>query len=457
MIHDVFEYGPGIPRYLGMWVVLTPVLVVALVRARVRPGAVLAVFLSTLPSLNRNPPSWFGFPLRWFVLIASSAYLVAWLVARVRAAPPTSSRNPPSEGGSARKSRWGVAALAALAALVGLTLALRTPLAWWDPGISQIGTSTERATHQLLDGRNPYPLPNPDADFGTYQYPAGTLLAHTPLVWAVPDTVAGEEHIGLRATLWLTDAAATALLTTAAGPLAGFVYAVHPTLVRESGLTVANDVLLALYVAAAAIALSRRRTLAAGVLAGLAISIKPAAVFAVPVLLAAVGWLPALVSVAVPALLQFPFLLWQSPGLHPFRGLLEPATRNEPLVVLRESTWYPLYRAVGHSDGLRSLIAFAGIAIAGIVALWAGRELRRRGMTLSRTAAALALPLLVSYALAGTPRTNYQDWYLTAFVVVVTLDRGGRGRRDYDSRSSQATLPPNSSGSSPGVSEQAAT
>ena len=455
MIHDVFEYGPGIPRYLGMWAVLTPVLVVALVRARVRPRAVLAVFLSTLPSLNRNPPSWFGFPLRWFVLTASSAYLVAWLVVRVRAhsaptPPPISSRNPPSAVGSARRDRWWVAAL------VALTLALRVPLAWWDPGISQIGTSTERATHQLLDGRNPYPLPNPDADFGTYQYPAGTLLAHTPLVWAVPDEVAGEEHIGLRATLWLTDAAATALLTTAAGPLAGFVYAVHPTLVRESGLTVANDVLLALFLAAAAIALSRRRTLAAGVLAGLAISIKPAAVLAVPVLLVAVGWLPALASVAVPAVLQFPFLLWQSPGLHPFRGLLEPATRNEPLVVLRGSTWYPLYRAVGHSDGVRSLIALAGSAVAGAVALWAGRELRRRGMTLSRAAAALALPLLVSYALAGTPRTNYQDWYVTAFVIVVALDRDDRRRR-YDSRSSQATLPPNSSGSDSGVAEHAAT
>jgi hypothetical protein len=444
MIHDIFEYGPGIPRYLGMWVVLTPVLAVALVRARVRPGAVLAVFLSTLPSLNRNPPSWFGFPLRWFVLTASSAYLVAWLVARVRESPRPAHQHVPARS-------------LTVAALVALTLALRVPLAWWDPGISQIGTSTERAAHQLLDGRNPYPLPNPDADFGTYQYPAGTLLAHTPLVWAVPDPVAGERHIGLRATLWSTDAAATALLTTAVGPLAGFVYAVHPTLVRESGLTVANDVLLALFVAAAAIALSRRRTIAAGVLAGLAISIKPAAVFVVPVLLVAVGWLPALVSVAVPALLQVPFLLWQSPGLHPFRGLLEPATRNEPLVVLRESTWYPLYRAVGHSDGVRSLVALAGIAIAGVVALWAGRELRRRGVTLSRAAAALALPLLVSYALAGTPRTNYQDWYLTAFVIAVALDRDGRARRDYDSRSSQATLPPNSSGSSSGVTEQAAT
>lgn len=450
MIRDVFEYGPGIPRYLGLWVVLVPVLVVALVRARVRPGAVLALFVSTLPSLNRNPPVWFGFPLRWFVLTASSLYLIVWLTAQVRRPPPpTFSRNRPSAGTSARKSRWGRPVV--VAALVALTLVVRVPLAWWDPGISQIGTSTERASNQLLDGRNPYPLPNPDADFGTYQYPAGTLLAHTPLVWLVPDHVAGEQHVGLRATLWLTDAVATALLTTAAGPLAGFVYAVHPTLVRESGQTVANDVLLALFITAAAIALSRKRTLAGAVLAGLAISVKPAAVLAVPVLLVAAGWLPTLVSVAVPALLQLPFLLWQSPGLHPFRGLLEPATRNESLVVLRESTWYPLYRAVGHGDTMRSITALVGVAVAGAVALWTGRELRRRGVTLSRAAAALALPLLVSYALAGTPRTNYQDWYLTAFVLVVALDV------DYRSRSSQATLPPNSSSSSPGVTRHAET
>jgi hypothetical protein len=440
MIHNVFEYGPGIPRYLGMWVVLVPVLVAALVRARTRPGAVLAMVLSTLPSLTRNPPVWFPFPLRWVVLTASAAYLAVWLVARVR--------DPHDDVRDARRTCPVV-----VAGLVVLALALRVPLAWWDPGISQIGTSTERAADQLLDGRNPYPLPNPDADFGTYQYPAGTLLAHTPLVAVVPDEVAGEEHVGLRSTLWLTDAVAVGVLAAAAGPLAGFAYAVHPTLVRESGLSVANDVLLALLVAGAAIALARRRRpMAAAVLAGLAISIKPAAVLVVPVLFVAAGWLPALVSAAVPVVLQLPFLVWQAPGLHPFKGLLEPATRNEPLLVLRESTWYPLYRLIGHGDAVRSAIALVGVVASGVIALWAGRELRRRGITVSRAAAAFALPLLVSYALAGTPRTNYQDWYLTAFVLVVALDR-------YRSRSSHERLPPNSSSAaspSPGASPHAA-
>lgn len=440
MIRNVLEYGPGIPRYLGMWVVLVPVLVVALVRARVRPGAVVAIVLSTLPSLTRNPPVWFPFPLRWVVLTASSLYLVAWLAARVR------DSDGRDEG--TRRARPAV-----VAGLVLVALAVRVPLAWWDPGISQIGTSTERAAKQLLDGRNPYPLPNPDADFGTYQYPAGTLLAHTPLVAAVPDEVAGEEHLGLRATLWVTDALAVTVLATAVGPLAGFVYAVHPTLVRESALTVANDVVLALLVAGAAIALARRRRpVVAAVLAGLAISIKPAAVLVVPVLFMAAGWVPALVSAAVPVVLQLPFLVWQSPGLHPFKGLLEPATRSEPLLVLRESTWYPLYRVVGHGDSVRSLVALVGIAMSGAVALWAGRELRRRGITVSRAAAAFALPLLVSYTLAGTPRTNYQDWYLTAFVIVVVLDR-------YRSRSNQDRLPPKSTsaaGESSGASPHAA-
>lgn len=425
----VFEYGGGIPRYLGMWLILTPLLLAVLWWARTRPGAVVAVALSTLPSLNRNPPVWFGFPFRWFVLTLGSVYLAAWLVARVRAAdarPEPAARPSP----------------VVIGALVVLALGIRVPLAWWDPGISQIATSTEIAVEQLLDGENPYPLPNPDADFGTYQYPAGTLLVHTPLIAAVPDEVAGERHVGLRATLWVTDAVAVAVLATAAGPLAGLAYALHPTLVRESGLTVANDVLLALLIAAAAIALARRRPLAAGVLAGLAIAIKPAALLAVPVLLAAVGWLPALVAVAVPVALQAPFVVWQSPGFEPFEGLLEPATRPEPLLVLRESTWYPLYRWVGHGDDVRSAVALAGILVAGLVALWAGHELRRRGLSLSRAAAAFALPLLVSYALAGTPRTNYQDWYLTAFVLVVALDY--RARRDHRTRAAGV------SGSRPG-------
>lgn len=434
---DVFEYGPGIPRYLGLWLVLTPLLVAGLWWARTRPGAIVAVVASTLPSLNRNPPFWFGFPLRWFVLTLAAVYLAAWLVARVRTPlSPAFGQFPARRPGQLAESRR---ARVVVGGLVVLALAVRVPLAWWDPGISQIGTSTEIAVEQLLDGDNPYPLPNPDADFGTYQYPAGTLLVHTPLIAAVPEEVAGEAHLGLRATAWLTDAVAVAVLASAVGPVAGFAYALHPTLVRESGLTVANDVLLALLVAATAIALSRRRLVAAGVLAGLAISVKPAALLAVPVLLAAIGWMPALLAIAVPVALQLPFLVWQSPGLEPFEGLLEPATRSEPLLVLRESTWYPLYRWIGHGDGVRSVVALAGVVVAGLVALWAGRELRRRGITLSRAAAALSLPLLLSYALAATPRTNYQDWYLAAFLVVVALDY--RSRLPPNSRSADSPAP----------------
>ena len=408
-MRTLFEYGPGIPRYLGMWLVLLPVLVIGLRRWRVRTDALVVVALTTLPSLSRNPPQWFGFPFRWVVLTASLVLLVAWTVARVR-----SPRTVDPKSGASRRAMVG---------LVALALALRVPLAWWDPGISQIGTSTEIAVEQLLDGRNPYPLPNPDADYGTYQYPAGTLLAHTPLVAAVPDEVAGEEHLGIRATLWLTDAAATALLATTVGAAAAFAYAVHPTLVRESGMSVANDVLLALLVLGAAIALTRRRPVAAGVLAGLAVSVKPAAVLALPVLLAAAGWVPALVGAAVPAVLQLPFAVWQSPGLDPLKGIAEPAARDEPLVVLRESVWYPLYSWLGHGDAIRTTLAVVGVGLGVAAALWAGRELRRRGVTVGRAAAAFSLPLLVSYALATVPRTNYQDWYLSAFVALVALSR----------------------------------
>ena len=47
--------------------------------------------------------------------------------------------------------------------------------------------------------------------------------------------------------------------------------------------------------------------------------------------------------------------------------------------------------------------------------------LARRGVTLSRTAAAFALPLFVAFAMASVQRTNYQDWYLTPFLLCVGL------------------------------------
>ena len=424
----IFTYGPGIPRYLGLWVVLLPVVVAGLAALRVPATTVVVVVLATLPSLSRNPPWWLGFPLRWFVMTAAAVAVAVWLVARLR--PSGADRAP---GGATTAPESGVDRRAA-AALVLLALCLRVPLAWWDPGISQIGTSTEIAAEQLLDGRNPYPLPNPDADYGTYQYPAGTLLAHAPLVALVPDSVLGERHLGIRATLWLAEALAVVFLAWAGaraghprgGLAAAFAYAAGPTLVRESGMSVANDLLLALLAAGAAVALARRRPLAAGALVGLAVAVKPAALVLVPLVLVAAGWRPAAAAVSVPAALQLPFLVWQGAGLRGRRALVEPATRAEELLVLRDSTWYPVYRWLGTGAGVRRAAAAAAVLVAAAAALWAGRQLRRHGPTLGRAAAAVALPLLVAYVLAPVPRTNYQDWYLTAFLLCAGLTARAR-------------------------------
>jgi len=414
---SIFTYDGGVPRYLGLWLVLTPVLAVGLAALGVRGHAVVAAVLATLPSLSRNPPSWFVPPLRSWVLGAAYLYLAIWLIARVRA------RDDVATAPRAVDRR-------AVLALVAVALALRVPLAWWDPGISQIGTSTELAAKQLLNGHNPYAEPNPLADYGTYQYPAGTLLLNTPAVAAVPRSVAGEEHIGIRLVLWLNEALAVVLLAWAgarfgrarAGLAAAFAYAVGPTLVRESGMTVANDLVMALLVTAAAVALASRRPTAARALIGLAIAVERSATLVLPILWLVAGPAAVALGVGVPVVLQLPFLVAGHPGLHEVRAIVEPATRRESLAILRaDSMWWPVYRAFGNGSGVLRAVALVGLAVAAAAAVWAGLELRRRGVTLSRTAAAFALPLFVAFAMASVQRTNYQDWYLTPFLLCVGL------------------------------------
>jgi len=206
-VHALFTYGAGVPRYLGLWLVLTPVLVAGLLAFGVRRGAVLAVALTTLPSLTRNPPQWLGPGFQYVMMAVLLVYVTAWLVTRLRAGAPAPVTGPAPAPAPVPWQK-GVA-------LVALALALRVPLAWWDPGISQIGTSTELADRQLLAGHNPYTRPNRFADAGTYQYPAGTLLLHAPAVALVPKKVAGEEHVGVRLVLWLTEVAAVVFLAWA--------------------------------------------------------------------------------------------------------------------------------------------------------------------------------------------------------------------------------------------------
>ncbi|MGH8901977.1 MAG: glycosyltransferase 87 family protein [Egibacteraceae bacterium] len=432
-MRDLLTYGPGIPRYLALWLPLMPLLGCAFAVGRARRAPAIAIALSTLPTfLIHNPPGW---PLaaRWAASTGILVTLLAWLMARLR------------DGGPADRAPGRVSWPAVLG-LVGVALVVRVPLAWLDPGIADIPRASETAARQLLTGTNPWTAPNPETVAGTYQYPAGSLLAHLPLVAVAPRELGGEPWVGARATLWVTEAAAVALLAWAGaraghprgGLIAAAAYALHPTLARDSGMTVANDLILALCATASAVALARRRPMLAAALAGLAVSVKPVAAVLLPLLLMAAGWRAALLAAAVPVVLQAPFLLLPSPGLHGVTAMLEPVGRIEPGSVLTYSIWAPLYRLLGPTPALLRIVGAAG-ALGGLAAgAWAGWRLRKGPHSAARVTAAYAVALLVPFLLAFIQRTNYQDWYLTPFLLCAGLaaepaltsgDAGDRLRR----------------------------
>jgi Glycosyltransferase family 87 len=415
-VRDLLTYGPGIPRYLALWLPLAPLLGCALAVGRARRVPALVIGLSTLPTfLIHNPPGW-PLAIRWAAMAGILAALLAWLAARLRDREPAD--RPPAT------LNWPI-----VLGLVGLALVVRVPLAWLDPGIADIPRASETAVRQLLDGVNPWMVPNPETVAGTYQYPAGSLLAHLPLVAVAPHELGNEPWIGARATLWLTEAAAVALLAWAGagaghprgGLIAAAAYALHPTLARDSGMTVANDLILALCATGSAVALARRRPMAAAALAGLAVSVKPVAVVLLPLLFVVAGWRAALLAAAIPVALQAPFLLFPSPGLHGISALLEPVGRIEPAPVLANSFWVPLYRLLGPTPALLRTVGVIG-AVGGLATgALAGWRLRKGPSTTTRIAAAYAATLLVSFLLAFVQRTNYQDWYLTPFLLCAGL------------------------------------
>lgn len=445
-VRDLLTYGPGIPRYLALWLPLAPLLGCALAVGRARRGAALAIGLSTLPTFLIHNAS--GLPLmaRWAAMAGILAALLAWLTARLR-------DGEPADRPAARVS-WPV-----VVGLIGVALAVRVPLAWLDPGIADIPRASETAARQLLMGANPWTAPNPETVVGTYQYPAGSLLAHLPIVAVAPHELGGERWIGARMTLWATEAAAVALLAWAGaraghprgGLIAAAAYALHPTLARDSGMTVANDLILALCATGSAVALARRRPMAAAVLAGLAVSVKPVAVVLIPLLLIAAGWRAALLAAAVPAVLQAPFLLLPSPGLHGIAAMLEPVGRVEPGPVLSYSIWAPLYQLLDPTPALLRTVGAAS-AVGGLATgAWIGWRLRRDPHTTARVTAAYAVALLVPFLFAFVQRTNYQDWYLTPFLLCAGLaaepaltsgnagDLPGRRTRAESGRNSIAT------------------
>ena len=79
-------------------------------------------------------------------------------------------------------------------------------------------------------------------------------------------------------------------------------------------------------------------------------------------------------------------------------------------------------RACASAAWLRSQVSRSGSPESNALASWwAGQWLRRRHADLGRTAAAVALPLLVSFSLAPVVHLNYEAWYLTVFVLSAGL------------------------------------
>jgi len=413
-VADLLTYGAGTPRYLALWVPLAPLLAVVLRRAGASWTVVAVALATTVPTLALHAPPVDVPPVLAVLAVGVSlAGVATWLVVRVGRDDDRARDAPTAEGPA-----WAAVAVAVLVVLL-----TRVPLAWLDPGISDIPRANELAVEQLLDGRNPWVEPNPESLVGTFQYPAGSVLAHLPFVAVVPAEAGGEAHLGARAALWATDVAVVVLLgvglaragRSRAGGLAALAYALHPTLVRESGLTVANDVIVAGAVAAAALALARRRPLLAAVAVGLAISVKPSAAALVPLVLLAAGWRAAAVAIVVPVALQLPFLLWPSPGLWGLAAMLEPAARASGDAMLERSLWAALSPT---SPGLLQLLTAVDVLVAAGVAAWAGWRVRG-SRDPGRTAAAVALPLLVLFLLSTRWQLNFQDWYLTSAVLAI--------------------------------------
>lgn len=432
-VADLLTYGPGIPRYLALWLPLVPVLALLLRRAGAPWSLVAVILSSTLPTfLLHNPPESVSPPWRVGLCAASLLVVGGWLVISLcRTSQVTKTGSTPLVPGHRALSgrQWGAVMLVALGAL-----AVRVPLAWLDPGIGDFATASEHAVRRLLEGVNPYTVENPFTTIGRYQYPAGTILWNIPLVATLPAELLGEAHFGARATLWATDVLAVVLLAwggarvgrARAGITAAAVYALHPTLVRESALVVANDVVLGVLIAAVAIALALNQPFVAAALTGFAISVKPSALVLIPVLLLVGGPAATVIAFALPGILQFPFLLWPTLGLHGLQAIAEPAARLDTDESLRQTAWLPLYVLAPPSASLLRALSLVNIALALFSAWWAASRLHGILRTWSdvdpsRIAAALALPMLVAFLLGTRWPTNFQSWYLVPFLWSIAL------------------------------------
>ncbi|MBC7679014.1 MAG: hypothetical protein H7233_08500, partial [Pseudorhodobacter sp.] len=124
--------------------------------------------------------------------------------------------------------------------------------------------------------------------------------------------------------------------------------------------------------------------------------------------------------------LQLPFLALPRPGLLGVSAIVGPAGRLVDASVLQGSLWWPLYEAVTPSAGLLRGLTLLGIAASFAAATWAGRRLRGRPGDAALAAAAVGLPLLVSFATATDWRLTFQDWYLPCLVAAAVLAPAAR-------------------------------
>lgn len=318
--------------------------------------------------------------------------------------------------------RRGDAAAAAL--LVGGQLL--TLLASPHPHID-VFTITTSALDHLAAGRNPYPQAYVDIYGGTYGYAASPnywpVLFYALLPFRV---LLGDLRLGFVAAnalcAWLL-----ARVTRASGAPAGegarnallwLAFPVSFFVLEQAWI----DSLLIVALASVALALLRRRWVAAGVVAGLLLGTKQYGVVAVWITLwfawRAGGPRAALrfgaSAAATFAACVIPFLLWDAHSflLNSVQIYLEQPLRSDslswPTFFLNELRWVP-------PGGVRSLLGVAGFALL-IPLAFLGR---RRQPSPADWAAALALAYAWTFLEMKNAFCNYYD--LVAFLFVLTL------------------------------------
>ncbi|WP_157965400.1 glycosyltransferase family 87 protein [Euzebya rosea] len=471
MIHDLFFYGAGVPRYGLLWLLVTPVMT-ALAHAAGLRGRRLALLLATtLPTFGLHfaaVPGLTSFPVRWAITVASLSGMIVLLVDVVRnGLPPTA---PPR--GWARRH---VPAIPAMFVIVMGAVAIRAVWAWVDPGIADIPQASEYAARQVLAGLNPYVEANPYTYAPVYQYPAGTILWHLPFVALVPDgLVLGETFVAARMAAWAMDALGAGLLCVGGWVASGrgrtlpilallpaALYGLNATLVREVGLTGANDVLMGVLLAASVWLLAEgHRPTRSAVLWGLAVAVKLPALAVAPLFLVRAGWGRVMLAGVVALVLQVPFFAFPDIGLHGLEAMAEPAARPDPYTVMVNSIWWPLYAARGVEPSVVDAIS-SGVVLLGLATstwgVWSARRMASGPDARERLLAVSALAVVVMFLLAPQWRVNFQSWHVPATVVaaVGSLGAVGTSRQvwtsDDERRTWQVPPPPPCT---PGVERQ---